>query len=504
MKNTNNFDESVKNKLDDMNFQFNEANWEKMSQMIDASRPAKKPFANIPVISSIVIGSALLIGSAWFFMSQTLSTKEVAQNNNTVTVASNNNSNSISENTTLNSRKINTSTDKNISNTNNDITTSNNNSNATSLNNNQTEVISSSEQNSSLNSNVTNKNIPVKKVNAVQENEFNAQSKTSSDPKENKTETLNSTANNVIGKAEGAHVKATGINTNDPISNTNNAITNNNSGNINKTELSTIADQPAIQQTATDPEETDIISLASTTTNLGQTEDAIAAANLKTAIEDKKVKEYVRVKHHTVNIEAGVSNSFGWSVNNTRNGNNISPVLGINYMYNIDSRTSLLAGLQYNGLSNLGEAKANFSITTFGFGVNNNVTTYKLNDLHYAVMPLKLVYKLNKSHSIGAGFNLMYLMNTRTEIINTTILESNLTTTESHYEYGYGFDQLNKFNVQLGLSYNYNISKTLGLNFELNKSLSNTIKDYSYFGIKNQNCAPAAVKLSLTYTLFNK
>ncbi|MBP9070527.1 MAG: hypothetical protein KBG47_13530 [Bacteroidia bacterium] len=513
MKNFDKFDESVKNKLDEANFQFNEANWEKMSQMIDASRPAKKPFANVPLISSIVIGSALLISSAWYFTTQTsdskavahMPTEQVGNNNAAISVNVINNTKANAINSSLISDNSNTNASSNNSNTNLEVT---NNSNSSSVNAESAELFTKNENNVIVNSSSTKKNVSGKKSNTTPVNEFATSSKGSSDINLTKTETSNSGAQEIVGETEGAYVKMDSNNTTNIPSNTDASATNSNPEGNTKTESENIAQQKAAVDdrniTATDVEEIDMIALPSTTNNLGQTEDAIAAANLKTAIEDKKVKEYVRVKHHTMNIEAGASNSFGWKVNNTRNGNNISPVLGINYMYNIDSRSSILVGLQYNGLSNLGEAKANFSITTYGFGVNNDVTTYKLNDLHYAVMPMKFIYKFNKNNALGVGFNMMYLMNTRTEIINTTTLESNVTTSNSRFEYGYGFDQLNKFNGQLALNYNYNISKTLGLNLEINKSLGNVVKDYTYFGIKNQTNAPAAVKLSLTYTLFNK
>jgi hypothetical protein len=508
MKNFDNFDESVKNKLDDMNFKFNEANWEKMSQMIDASRPAKKPFANIPVISSIIIGGALLVSSIWYFTSQASTTNEVAQNNNSVVSANTlNDANSKTENTTLSSDLSNANASSNNSNTNLEVTSITN-ANPSSTANERDELSVKQESSIIENSATSKKNVSGKKSTTTAANEFATRSNGSSEVNVTKTETSNTDVKVVVGETEGAHVKTTPNTSENSSSSSDVAKTNTNSNDNMKPELANVDNQKAVgdekNNTSTDPEETDVIALPSTTTNLGQTEDAIAAANLKTAIEDKKVKEYVRIKHHTMNIEGGVNNSFGWKVNTTRNGNNISPILGINYMYNIDSRSSLLVGLQYNSLANLGEAKANFSITTYGFGINNDVTTYKLSDLHYAVMPLKFIYKLNKNNAFGVGFNMMYLMNTRTEIINTTTLESNVTTTQSRYEYGYCFDQLNKFNAQLALNYNYSISKTLGLNLEINKSLGNVLKDYKYYGVINQSNAPAAVKLSLTYTLFNK
>jgi len=173
-------------------------------------------------------------------------------------------------------------------------------------------------------------------------------------------------------------------------------------------------------------------------------------------------------------------------------------------MYNFNSRSSLMLGLQYNNIANLGQAKVDFSVTTYGFGVNNDVTTYKLTDLHYVVMPIKYIHRINKNNALGFGANMMYLMNTRTLITKSTMIENNVSTGDSHYEMGYGFNQLNMFNTQLALSYHHNISNKLAMNVELNKAMMNVVKDYKYFGAKNTSSAPAAIKLTLTYTLFNK
>ncbi len=485
MKKFDNFDESVKNKMDGMNFSFNEANWEKMSQVLDATRPAKKPFGKLPLISSIVVGSALVVGSVWYMMNNSTDTKEVAQ---TTAVTSNNVATVISDNAnaSLTSNNANNSTPSN-SNENNVIVTDNS-ENANSS------IIASKEE-------VTIKNVSKNSVVATSSEKKNRASK-----KSNNSVPVNSFASN---------------------SNDSKAIANNDAENAKEIEsansqvpVATIEnnhmkdgkDEKAVEQTTAGNEEknvvvedAELVSLPSVTTNLGQTAETIAAANLVTStLEEKKAWEYVRVKHHTMTIEGGAINSFGWKVNQTRNGNNISPVLGINYMYNIDSRHSLLVGLQYNSLANLGEAQANFSITTYGFGINNDVTNYKLSDVHYAVMPMKYIYRIDKNNALVFGANAMYLVNARTQITNTEFTESNVSSNDSRYEFGYGFEQLNRFNAQLAVSYHHSISTKLAINVELNKSLMNVVKDYNYYGAKSRNSAPAAVKLSLTYTLFNK
>lgn len=504
MKNFDNFDESVKHKMDGMNFQFNNANWEKMSQMIDASRPAKKPFGKLPLISSIVVGSALIIGSAWYMITNSSDTKEIAQNTQAVVVEANSNTNDAVVNSNEANKgsvntKLNNSNERNTS-------TNNNSNNPISSSNNDANVSKAEQSDLTLKNEVSHVSINTKKVQnekpLANSNDRSLTQKTISNNDDNKEgNTFN--GNVPVGATEGAKLKV-------DVKPVNNTDKSDNNASVNP-ELDNVATQQANQQAAqekninADQEESDLVALPSVTTNLGQTAETIAAANLKTSVlEEKKAWEYVRVKHHTFSVEGGAINSFGWAVNKTRNGNNISPVLGINYMYNFNSRSSLMIGLQYNSIANLGEAKANFSVTTYGFGANNDVTTYKLNDLHYAVMPIKYIHRINKNNALGFGANMMYLMNTRTQITKTTILESNVSTSETHFEMGYGFDQLNSFNTQLAVSYHHSINNKLAINAELNKALFNVVKDYKYYGAKNTSSAPAAIKLSLTYTLFNK
>lgn len=495
MKNFDNFDESIKQKMDGMNFQFNDANWEKMNEMIDASRPTKKPFGKLPLISSIVVGSALIVSSVWYMMSDSSSTKEVAVNTQAVVVETNSNVNDANIILNTNSNTKSTS-DQNL------------NTNSNSSNNNNVQLVSDN-SNSSSNSNAAITTVSTKNENKILANKTSTKKNTASKIKNTNGHKIvadlsasndeqNVAANNnlktPVGEKEGERLKTSG----------NAEVTINKSGNNESTTTSNNAGEE--KNINEDNEEADLVTLPSLTTNLGQTADQIAAANLKTAVvEEKKAWEYVRVKHHTLSLEGGAINSFGWAVNKTRNGNNLSPVLGINYMYNFDSRSSLLIGLQYNSIANLGEAKANFSVTSYGFGVNNDVTTYKLMDLHYAVMPVKYIHRLNKNNALGFGLNMMYLMNTRTEITKTTMVESNVSTTsDKRFEMGYGFNQLNTFNSQIAVSFHHSISNKLALNAEINKALMNVVEDYKYFGAKNASSAPAAIKLSLTYTLFNK
>lgn len=486
-KNFDNFDDLMKDKLDGMEFPFNEANWEKASQMIDASRPAKKPYGSLLIASSIVITGALIISSIYYFggkLSNTSST-EVAQQieQKTISVSNELNSNEVVTNSKQSNNSIENSTSS--SNESSSINSSSEN-NSTAINNSNSvktfETTNSTNTKIKTNSNTNSSNSGV--VSAIAKN--NSGSKTNSEKTIGKTTASNALP---VGATEGARQKGQ---SNEAISSTD-----------TNADQKTVASNTEVKESLNDPEtatEKKEGAIAQTTATNTAAPDTSNGTNSSFT----KKKDYVRTKHHSVFVEAGAINSFGWAVNNVRNGNNIAPFAGINYMYNFDSRSSVLVGLQYNTLSNLSESKVSFSVTSYEFGMKNDITTYKITNLHYATIPMKYMRKFNSNHAFGVGLNASYLLSIQNQIESTKHIESNIDETTIKKDVGYGYDQLSRFNAQFALSYHYQISKKIGFNAELNQNLTNVINDYQFFGVKSKNSRPAAVKLSLTYTLLNK
>ncbi|MFO0356037.1 MAG: hypothetical protein ACK50A_03715 [Sphingobacteriaceae bacterium] len=488
-KNFDNFDDLMKDKLDGMEFPFNEANWEKASQMIDAARPAKKPFGNLLLVSSIIVTCALIISSVYYFGGKLGNTTspEVAQKNEQSSVSTSNEL--IANSVAATSQQLNNSFEKTTPNSNENASTNVNSNNNTNTINNSASINTSETKNSAdvhvkSNSRPTNMNVAV--VSSNTKNNFGK--KNNSNPIISKTSSSNGMP---VGAAEGARQKEQ--------QNGNASATNNGSTDSQNT----FATNEPKKESLTDPESSVVnqnVEVAQTTATNTAAPDTSNGTNSSFT----KKKDYVRTKHHTVLVEAGAINSFGWAVNNVRNGNNIAPFAGINYMYNFDSRSSVLFGLQYNTLSNLSESKVSFSVTSYEFGMKNDVTTYKITNLHYATIPMKYIHKLNSNHSFGIGLNASYLLSIQNQIESTKHIESNINETTVKKDVGYGYDQLSRFNAQFALSYQYQISKKIGFNAELNQNLTNVVKDYQFFGVESKSSRPAAVKLSLTYTLLNK
>lgn len=482
--NFDNFDDLVKKKLDGMNFSFNEANWQKASEMIDATRPSKKAFGSKYFLaSSILIIGALAVSTVYFVfnnldvktnkesLAQTISKDaekdnqasenypiQSSSNNNTTSFDNSNENNTLTNQIQTQEINPNKSADLNSNTQNNSVT------NSTSQNNSSAKInLSSAKQSAKgINSHVSKSNNSSLPVGAIE----NAKTK----------------SGNSSGAGNNSSKNPNNVSTVNPL---NSASTNN-------------ADTDALNQNSDSVAKTD----SSETAKQSSEENAIAKVDSASTI--KKDNDYVKIKHHVLNIEAGVINSFGWKVNGIRNGNNLSPLFGINYIYNFNPKSSVLIGAQYNSISNLTESHVSFSVTSYNFGLNNDVTTYKITNLQYIVMPVKYIYNIDESNSIGAGINTSYLLNIRNKIETNKSLESNVQETAANTDNGYGYEQVNRLNAQLALSYSRKISKKIGVNVEINKTMMNVIKDYNYFGSNNNGSKPIALKLGFTYNLINK
>lgn len=498
MKNFDNFDDLVKRKLDGMEFPFEEKNWEKASQMIEATRPVKKPNGALWIAASI-ISSAIIVSAVYYFVANTHSStqkQEVSQLTEGVSdlnpgsneeVSTQKSSSTELEQTTQAPR--NNSAEKEVSPVTANISLANNNNQSTS----NTKVSDPTDGSTAVTKTSAEK--------AVKESNTYA-----SNIAANNTKSSSKIASSLIGAEENAKYKSNGAN---KINTTTEKSTVSKTNSVyqplesftSKTET-TLA-EPSIAKA----NETSEVPTQATTSMVTKNELTVSAAQSlqpDTASHAIALTDYVKTKHHELNAEVGVVNSFGWMVNDKRNGNSLSPLAGLNYFYHFNPKSTVMIGAQYNSLSNLTESNVSYSITSYDFGVNNDVTTYKITGLHYLAAPIKYIHSFNKQNAFGIGMNVTYLLNTKNRIENYKTIESNVITTESKTDKGYGRDVTTNINAQLAISYHRKLAKNIGLNVELNRSVKNIFSDYNFFHSKNVSNKPYALKLSLTYSLFTK
>lgn len=473
--NINEFDDLMKDKLNEKEYSFSESNWEKAAKMIDASRPAKKPLGGLFWAAAIVGSIGLLAGGIYFFSQSGDAENQLAKNSVAV----------MSEN-----KKAENETTKQVT------------EETTKLNN----------TNPEKNQNNSDKYAPVESVSATSEG-------------------ANEKTNNIISRPES--IKSTNDKTSDRnflnVKNTEVKTRENNAGvNTKLTEkvsagsyasnrnkeveenaaLVNIKDQVTVQvekqESAEDvlPEYIQQISINNVSGN-GETIPEVNCVADYSLLESVN-NDYVKLKRYTLNVEAGAINSLGWKVNNKRNGNSLTPVFGINYIHNFTAKSSVLVGVQYNTLSNITESNVSFSITSYGFGKSSDITTYKITELQYLVLPVKYIHKVGKNSYVGAGLNLSYLLNTKNRIEVYSSEDNNMQQIATFTDNGYGKGITQNYNAQIALSYTHKFTKRIGMNVELNRTIRNVFTDYSAFSIENVSNKPTSIKFTLTYTLFNK
>ena len=200
-------------------------------------------------------------------------------------------------------------------------------------------------------------------------------------------------------------------------------------------------------------------------------------------------------------IEAGVNYMFGWQNPGTRDAKGFNPVVGINYFNNFKSKMSLSAGLQYSSVANLSYGNYTSKVMRYGFGEESRVSVFTPVKVHYLIVPLRFNYSINSKNTVGIGCNIAYLLNvegkleTYTEKLNTKTDEQ-ITKTSGYLE---GFK---KFNTQLSVFYKRTLYRNLAVNFELLYGLTD-VKDNRFF---NSNVVErnSGIKLTLVYNIFKK
>jgi hypothetical protein len=199
--------------------------------------------------------------------------------------------------------------------------------------------------------------------------------------------------------------------------------------------------------------------------------------------------------------EVGAVGYYGWKSSENRDARGASPLLGINYMNQLNNNSSLSFGVQYLQVTKLSHSSKTSRISTYEYGEQSQVTVVTPSTMHYLVAPLRYHYYLNKRNSFGAGINLAYLLNIDAKV--TTYdeklgVKSNSKTIKlSGYTEGFSW-----FDSQLAFFYRRKIGNSFGLQAELFLGLTD-VKQDEFFGL-NYKERNSGIKLSLIYFAFRK
>ncbi len=460
-KDYNEFDELMREKLGEKEFPFNESNWTKMSAMLDASRPSSKSIPVFFIVGSVLVSALLVYLGVWLYSGKSILDKNDLVESSQQGGSFNDNSEAqvsveLSENSVSGINDNNQGKDKNR--------------------------LSESAKPSS----VFLLNKPIAKQNSTEKKERIRQNRHSSKGFSNYSEN-NSEKTDVYQKNQ----TNTGMMSENGFSNAQQA--------QNETENNSL-----LTNIQNDFVLNESMKQESPINNTDNSENIQPAQPDTSSVAQIKDRDYVKLLRHLITAEAGVNNSLGWQVNGKRNGNSLIPIAGINYQFNFTHKSAVLVGMQYNGLSNITESNVSYSLTTYGFDSKSDITTYKITELQYMVVPVKYMHRVGKMGTVGLGTNFTALVGTKNKIEQYKLEDDNLVMVNSYRDRGYGYDVTRRYNAQLAISYSHKLSKYLGMNVELNRNLWNVFTDYSAFSLKHVSNKPTSIKVSLTYQLFNK
>ncbi len=200
-------------------------------------------------------------------------------------------------------------------------------------------------------------------------------------------------------------------------------------------------------------------------------------------------------------LEVGTNYLIGWRNNNSNEARGFNAIIGLNYYTVIKSKIGLQIGLQYSTINNLNNTTYTSKTTRLKFGEESDITKISALNMHYLIAPLKLHYNFNTNNSFGIGYNLGYLLDVKSKVETYTEkvgVQSNYSTSKT---YGY-YDGFSKMDRQLSIFYKRTIYKNLFLNTEFVYGLKD-IKNNTIFNTSDFERS-LGFKITLSCNLFKK
>ncbi|MDI1356218.1 MAG: hypothetical protein PSX36_14975 [bacterium] len=209
--------------------------------------------------------------------------------------------------------------------------------------------------------------------------------------------------------------------------------------------------------------------------------------------------DYVRGKKPTLLVEAGVSYLLGWKTSEHKEASGLNPVLGINYLTSISPLLSLGFGIQYSSVGQLTYNSYTSKVSKLNFGEESDVTVYTPTTLHYLIVPMRLLYKLDQKNSIGLGCNIGYLLTVSGTIekYSETIQGRSEIQSSKSIGYSQGFKP---FDAQLAAFYQRKLYKNYYGKVEFFYGI-NSVKDATLFQSSSAS-RNVGFKFTLVYDIF--
>ncbi|MBS1637271.1 MAG: hypothetical protein JST26_15230 [Bacteroidetes bacterium] len=418
MSDANNIDDILKNKLREQEFAFDEQNWEKARDLIDASRRRKKRL----IIFWPLIGLSLIIASVWLYMAKGTNDSTLAENHSSVVTTPTDEKSNVTE---AAKQAATVSKEENINKTHKAIVSTPSNPN---------HVTSEKKENKRYESET---NPEIKESTSMENSEKNGSSNpgshavTGTMPGKSSKTKINTGQNQ--GVTNGKQITVSGNEINHPAGATEAA---NKTGTQDKNEKNTESQnhsESGISKTKHAGENKAAVNTDSEAMTYeaepaymipvqvrftdAPADGSIVLLNPIALPENESSSETTtplsKAPRHLVYADFGGSYLLGWKNAAKREGDGINLTGGISYQFIANSGIGVSAGVQYNAVGHLINSSYVVNDTRYSFGKEETVTVIEQKRLHYITMPVRFIFAQGTKRYFGIGCNFGYLVNSQ-------------------------------------------------------------------------------------------
>lgn len=468
---TNEFDEIIKNKVNEANFEFNPEHWEKAAQLIDTERAVLKNSTknNFKYYIGIIIAFLCLIGVYSFYnisinTSNTKSnkTKELAKNNQLLAI---NTIDSKIDQTENNNRKqiLNELKEEKSNITNNSTSNEQNTlSNASNLKklknnfantNNQNEIKYKTENESSS-----------KFIQSNSNQKFNSENE----------ESLNKTKNNQVYSNSSSENGLSLVN--------DSSIKDNNEPQEDKIAIVLPTIYPNFSSFST--------------LNIDVDDNLLRTDYTPTKKDDEYYRDK-KQKKQFLNVEANVLYNYGWSHLNQKKANAFNYNLGLNYGFYLSRKLSASFGAHCFSVRNVNQTIFSDTLSDFKFGVKSSTSEIINNHLMYLTIPLQINYHINTKNYLSAGVNIGTKIYSKNSIVTSSYIGEDIQSTNIEKN-NFNYYNVADRNIMLEASYSTNVTKKLWIKAGVYYSVNDLFKQVN--GIQNLK----GLNIGIKYEIFDK
>lgn len=205
-------------------------------------------------------------------------------------------------------------------------------------------------------------------------------------------------------------------------------------------------------------------------------------------------------KFNYLNIETGAAYMFGWDGSSGKDAVGFNYYGGIDYGVYLNPKTDISGGVQWSNINNIHQAFFTSAKTVYDFGSIGSYTNITTNTLYYISVPIRVNYLLSSRNKIGLGLLTGFLAGSK-NTVETYSLSDGVKSVPVITENKGIYEGVNTKNFVISALYSRKLNKRFALNAEINYGISDI---YQNTRLNNTKQNLMALRLGLVFTLFDK